>query len=282
MQKRKRWTVDLLFITGGTVIYALGIYLFTVPNNIAPGGVTGILTVLNFLFGVPIGSGMTIINIPLLLVGLKWLGKDFLIKTFYSSVLFTVTIDYIFPFFPFYQGDKILAAVFGGVLIGVGLAFNFMRDGSTGGMDIINRLLQKKFPYIKLGFMTFLTDLVIISMSIFAFRDIETGLYAIIAMFVSAQLMDTMLYRLDDGNMILVTDRPWDISREINDKVRRGSTIVRCTGTFSGGEKYLLICAVRKNQFYKVKNVVKAVDPRAFFISTNASAVLGEGFNPIT
>ena len=149
MKKYGLWeiTTDVLLILFGTVAYALGLYYFITPSNVAPGGVSGISILVNFVSGLPVGVVNAAINVPLLLVGWRFLGREFIWKTLLSVISFTVFYDTVFPLFitP-YQGEKLLACLFGGVLMGIGLGLVFLRAGSTGGMDIVNKLLNRKFP----------------------------------------------------------------------------------------------------------------------------------------
>lgn len=279
-----RWIWDIIVILFGTGIFALGFYVFTVPNHIAPGGVSGLGTAVNYLLpAIPIGTFTLVINIPLLLVGYRFLGKKFTIRTLIATLAFTVWLDVAYPLFmPTYQGDPILASLFGGVLIGSGLAFVFMREGSTGGMDIINKLIQRKFPHMQIGRLIFASDLVVIAIAALIFRNIESALYAVIAMFVSARVMDAILYGLNTGKLVLiVTGQPEPIAEAVIERLERTTTILSGKGGYSGAERPVVMCAVRNSEFYKLKRIVQGIDETAFLIVTEAGQVIGEGFKPI-
>lgn len=285
MKKYSFWeiTVDILLILLGTASYALGLYYFVTPSNVAPGGVSGISILANYAFGLPVGAVNAAINVPLLLVGWRFLGKEFIWKTLLSVVSFTVYYDSVFPLFirP-YGGEKLLACLFGGVLMGIGLGLVFLRAGSTGGMDIVNKLLNRRFPYIPLGRVTMLTDLVVIAFSIFVFGSIESALYAIIVIFISSQLIDIVVYGGDKGKLVYIFSLHYEeISHEIIQSLGRGVTLLNGEGAYTGQEKRILMCALRNNEYHKVKKLVHEIDPNAFLIVSDASEVAGEGFKPI-
>lgn len=283
---KPRWTasyfVDILFILFGTAVYAFGIYAFTAPNQIAPGGVTGIATVINAFTEFKIGTIVSLFNIPLLLFGFKFLGKRFIFNTLLSTVVFNLVYDYIYPLLPVYRGNLILAALFGGLFIGLGLATVFMRGGSTGGMDIVNKSLQVKYPHIKLGKIAFATDLMVITIAAICFKSLESALYAVIAMFVSSRVIDALLYGTNVGKMILiVSDRSEEIAKLIVSDLYRGCTILNAHGAYTGEQKKVLICACKDVEFYNLKYIVRRLDPKAFMIVTEAGEVFGEGFSQI-
>lgn len=282
-QKRwQKWMIDYLFILAGTAIYALGVHMFTVPNQIAPGGVTGLATAFNALTGIPIGLFSAIVNVPLVLLGLKFLGKAFILKTLVSTLSFTLMVDVLFARIPAYHGDTLLAAIFGGAMIGLGIALTFVRNGSTGGTDITSQIIRKKFPQFPIGKIVLLSDLVIISFATFVFRNLESALYAVISMFICSKVIDGIIYGLDLGKMVLiVSDHCNDISKAIISELGRGGTFLPAKGAYSGESREVLLCALRNNEFYKVKRLVNQLDPKAFIIVTNAGEVLGEGFKKI-
>ena len=275
--------VDYLFILCGTAVYALGVHIFTLPNQIAPGGVTGLATIANALTQLPIGVFTAVINIPLLFIGYRFLGKDFILKTLVSTLAFTFMADVLFVKIPVYQGNLLLASIFGGAMIGAGIAITFIRNGSTGGTDITNRLIQRKFPYVPIGKIVLLSDLVIIAIAAIVFHEIEAALYAIVAMFVCSRVLDSIIYGLDIGKMIFIVSEHYDeISKKVTQEIGRGCTLIPAQGAYSGQERKLLLCALRNNEFYKVKHLVNQVDPHAFIIVTPAGEVLGEGFKKIS
>ena len=272
---------DYLFILAGTFCYTASVYIFTAPNNIAPGGVTGLATAIHYIFPViKIGALVSIVNIPLLLIGYRLLGKKFIFKTLLSTVLFSFLHDFAFEYFmPVYSGDKILAALFGGVLSGFGLALVFIKGGSTGGTDITNRIIQKKLPYISLGKIVLISDVIVIAFATLAFKEVESAMYAIVAMFVASRVMDSVLYGADIGKMVMiVTTKPNEVCNAVNSKINRGTTVIQAKGGYTGKDKSVIMCAVKTNQFHKLKKIVYSTDNAAFMMVTNSTEVLGKGF----
>ena len=281
MNNRLKWAVDILVITVGTVIYACGVHFFTEPNGIAPGGVVGIATVLNELFNINVGTVTFLINVPLLILGIVYLGRNFIIKTLISLSVFTLTLDYLLIKLPVYTDDKILAAVFGGLLMGIGLGVVYLRDGSTGGMDIINRLILRFFPNMRMGSIILITDTVVILFAVLVFRDVNVLLYSAIAIYIATKLVDEVLYGLNERKMLMiVTDKEKEVTDTIL-KMERGVTVIKASGGFSGAEKSVIICVTAKNEYYRFRRAIAKEDENAFIIIANAGEVLGKGFLPL-
>ena len=278
--KRAIW--EYFLILAGTVLFAVSVYVFTAPNQIAPGGVSGLATVINYLTGMPLGLLSGLINLPLILWGYFSLGRGFIVKTIFSVVVFTVIYDYVMPFFPVYVGDTMLAALFGGAIMGLGIGLTFLGDGSTGGLDISNKILQKRFPHIKMGTLVFVSDLVIIAFAAYAYQDVTTALFAVISMFVCGKVIDAVLYGVYLGKMVvIVTTKGDEISAAIIEETDRGVTKISTVGGYTGNPNNTLICAVRQNQYHHLQKVVHEIDPNAFLIVTTATEVVGEGFKTI-
>ena len=204
-----------------------------------------------------------------------------MIKEINSIITITVATDYVFAYLPHYEGDEMLAAIFGGLLIGAGLGLCYSREGTGGGTDILNRLIYKRFPQISIGAITFATDFAVIVFATCVFGKIESALYAIIAIFVSSKMIDIIVYGSYEGKMLLIFS---DKSEEIAQKIMtagKGVTFLSGKGAYSGDEKQVICCAVRKNDYVKVKRYVKEVDESAFMIITSAKEVLGKGFKEI-
>ncbi len=281
-KKIKHFFVDILFIILGAFSYSLAINMFTSPNDIAPGGIGGLSTVINYLSGGTIGIGLLFaaINIPLVVAGFIKLGRMLMVRTIIAVALVSVGTDILKPYFPVYEGDRILAAVFGGLLIGAGLGLVYLRDGTTGGTDIINKLILRVKPHLSLGGITLITDAVVVLISMLVYGNIESGLYAIIAIFVSSKIIDIILYGTLEGKLVLIfSSKPDEIGAAIVNDLSRGATMLKGSGVYSGEDKKVICCAVHKNEYVKLKRKIKAIDPSAFIITALASEVLGEGFN---
>lgn len=280
-KETKKGLIDIPLIILGALVYSAGINCFTAPNDIAPGGVGGLATVISFLTGYRLSIGILfgIMNIPLIIAGFMKLGKPMMLRTLLAVSVTTAATDVFSRFFPQYEGDRIIAAVFGGVLIGAGLGIVYLRDGTTGGTDIINKLIQRAKPHLSLGFIMTLTDAAVVLVSILAFGNLESGLYAIIAIFVSSRVMDTLLYGGKEGKAILIfSEKSDEIGQAILQRTPRGATFLKATGVYTGEDRNVICCAVHKNEYVKLKRLVHEIDPNAFIITSTANEILGNGF----
>ncbi len=274
--------VQIILILFGAVLFSAGLYFFIAPSQIVPGGLSGVAVMLNYLFGVPVGLAIFIMNIPMFLLGLIYLGKRFILKTMLSVAAISVFSDYLFTSFPVYTSNKLLACLFGGVLLGAGLGLSFMCECSTGGLDIPNMIIQKKYPFFNIGVLVFVSDFIIVSISAFVFKTIDAAMYAIVAMFVSAKVIDLFTYGLDVGKLIIIiTSKGDEVSDVILKKLSRGVTKLKSTGAYTNSENSMLMCAVRTNEYYRVKRIVNEIDKSAFIITTTASEVVGDGFKAL-
>lgn len=283
--RAKRYAADYLVIVCGAAVYALSVDLFTAPNNIAPGGVTGLATMLNDLFGLPIGLMILALNVPLFIWGAVESGFRFLTRTAVAVALSSVMIDALAAAGFAYHGDLILAAVFGGLLSGVGLGLIFLRGGSTGGTDIIARNLHRRFPYISVGSIVLICDAVVVSLSAVVYGSPENALYAVIALFVSSKMIDAVVFGLsrDNGKLLLiVTALPFKVAAVLTEREHRGVTVLPAVGGYSKSERGVILCAVHPHDAYRVREAVSATDPGSFVITTTASAISGLGFSDVS
>lgn len=275
---------DLLFFLAGSLVYSVSVKMFTAPNHIASGGVTGVSIVLNYLFGTPIGTMAFIINIPIFIWAIIEIGYKLVAKTFVATLLSSLAIDMIGVIIPPYEGNPMLAAIFGGVLEGVGLSLVFMRGGTTGGTDMVARLLGRHFRHLSMGKLMLGVDFLVIVFSGFAFRSIESALYAMLTIFVSTRLIDSILYGTDMGNgkvLFIMSEKNEEIAQTILRNLDRGVTALKSRGVYSGREGEVLLCAVRRYEVCKVNDIVHSADPNAFIIVGEAGEITGEGFREV-
>lgn len=276
--------LEYLMVVAGTGLYALGTYYFITPSNIAPGGVSGIAIMVNYLTGAPIGLITAAINLPLLIIGWRRLGREFLMKTLLSVVSFTVMYDYILtPLqLPVYSGERLMSCLFGGVLVGAGLGIVFYCAGSTGGTDIVSKLLNQRFPHLQLGRVMLMVDFCVIVASVLVFGSIESALYAVITVFVNSQVIDVVVYSTDKGKLVYVfSDLHEAITDEILKTMDRGVTLLHGEGGYTHKDKKVLLCAVRTSEYHQLKKIVRRIDPNAFIIAADSAEVMGEGFKSV-
>ena len=272
---------DVLFYIAGSFVFALSAAVFTVPNDIAPGGVLGIATIINHLTGFPTGTAVLLLNIPLFAVGFLVIGKKYMYRSLFCLVLSSLFINLLPRFIPQYSGDPLLAALFGGLLCGAGLGMTFMRGGSTGGADIVARVAGKIRPGTTHGRMIMLFDFAVIASAAFIF-GFERALYAVVSVYVSSKVIDAVLYGGSGGKvMFIISENHENIRQAVISEIERGATLLRGEGAYSGTQRDVLMCAVSRSEVYRVRDVVKKADPQAFIVITRADGILGLGFEPI-
>ena len=270
------WSFDIL----GALIQAVGVWCFVEPCRIAPGGASGIALLLNYLVHVPVGILTLMINIPLLIASWFLLDRKMTVRTIRTVVIMTVCLDYVIaPILSQYAGDRLISSAFGGILVGAGMALIFMRGSTTGGGDILAKLLQKRFPWMQTGYAIMVIDLVIISLSIPVFGGLEDALYGIISMVCTTQTIDALLYGMNKGTMVLIASRHnRQIADEIMATLGRGTTFFKSVGGYSRKDGETLMCIVDRKQFHAVKSIIDKWDRGAFVVASETKEVYGEGF----
>ncbi|MEW8958202.1 MAG: YitT family protein [Moorella sp. (in: firmicutes)] len=274
--RRKEW-LDYLGITTGTLITALGLVLFLVPNKIAAGGVSGLATVLHYVFGWPVGLTMLVLNIPLFLAGLKVLGWQFGLKTIYGTIILSFFTDTLALWLHAPTADALLASIYGGLMSGVGLGVVFRYGGSTGGTDLA-ALLFNHFLHISSGVGLLLVDALVIGLAGLTF-NVELALYALLALILTSRAIDAV----QEGGgyakaALIISDHAATIARQIMEKLDRGVTGLSGRGLYTGRNREILLVVVQRSEVTRLKNLVADIDPKAFVIVSNVHEVLGEGF----
>lgn len=275
---------DVLLLLIGSFIYGVGTRAFMVPANIAPGGASGLALMANYLFGLPVGMLTLVLNVPLLILAWFYLSRRFAVTTAIASTLCSLILDFVItPFLPVYSGDRLLSSLYGGVLVGIGMAFIFLTGTTTGGTDILGYLIQKKKPHMSIGRALMLVDGVILGISIFVFGNIEAALFGLISLYAQTKVIDGIIYGGDTGSMaVVVTGNPDEIAAGVIEELDRTATLVPAKGAYSKADSSVLLCAVRKSQFSKFKRIVYESDPNAFVMVAETSEVLGLGFKDFT
>ena len=276
----KQTIIDYIVIAIGAFIFSFGIAMFTSPNNIAPGGVSGIGTMLNHLFNIPIGSVIIAFNIPLFIFSFKKFGKSFFKKSLFATFLTSTFID-ILPYIleKHYVYSPLLASIFGGVSIGVGVGIIFLRGGTTGGADILAKLIKQKHPHLSLGTLVFIIDAVIVIATLFVYGSIEALLYSTISFFVTSRAVDAIIFGAARSKMLLIiTTQPQQIAKRIMNDIQHGVTLIPASGAYTNEEKTILLSVVRPNEVTEINKIVKEIDRSAFTVITESNEVFGYGF----
>lgn len=274
--------LDILFYCLGCAAFSVAITVFLSANEISPGGFTGIATALHSLFGLPSGITLFVINVPVLILGFVKLGGIFVLKTAFVTGLLSVTLELSEKFLPTVETDHILAALFGGILMGTGISLVMLRGATTGGIDIIARLINRRFPHITVGRVILFVDAAVIIFASFVYGNFESALYSVVAMYASSKVMDNVLYGADKGKIIyIVTSAPDEICTAINSRVARGVTKLSVVGGYTGNNRVMLMCTVRRHEVSGVYSVINEFDPNAFIVVGEAGEIIGEGFKNI-
>lgn len=267
----------LFMTTVGTVLYAVSIGLFLDPNHLSAGGVTGIAQILSEYLPIGTGTLSLLMNIPIMFLGMWKFGWRFFALTAYALVLSAPLID-VFVAHPL-TNDPVLAALAGGALLGVGMGILFRAGSSSGGVDIITKVIRLRFPHVKTGVIFFILDAIIIGASALVFGNLDIGLYATIGILITTFVMNYVLYGSDEARMVyIISNEPQKIANLLLAELNLGGTFLNGYGAYTGKEKKVLMCVMRPKQLPAAREVAASVDPNAFLIVAGVSAVFGEGF----
>lgn len=280
MKKHTRAIGDWLWCVGGCGIYAVGVNVFITPNRLVPGGVTGVSLLIHHLWPpFPVGAGIFLLNLPLLWVAWRQLGHRFARRTAVATAIASVAIDLTAPFLNPYTADPLLAVLFGGVLCGAGLSLVLLRGATTGGTEIVARLIEKKYPHISVGRCMLAVDGVVIAASVPVFGQVQAAMYAVVLVFVSSLVIDEWIGGARRTRTVLiVTDPTKDLADVLTRRLERGVTVLSAHGAYTGQQRRVLVCAVRPSEVYPLRRLVHDCDPSAFLIVLNSEQVIGTGF----
>ena len=277
-RKIKNWIIDIIGTILGSAIMGFGIASFLLPNQLSSGGFAGIATITYYLLKIPVGAMIFVLNIPLFLFAGYRLGKEFLIKAIVGTISLSLFID-IFDKYPSITTDRFLACIYGGVLIGLGTAIILKVNSSTGGTELIGNIIKTYNPHISMSRNLMIIDMVIIVLNILFFREIEIGLYSVIAIYLYGKMIDIVFEGVYYTKLLfIISDKNQEISDKIGQEVKRGVTGLYGKVMYSNKDKLILICAASRSDISKIKNIAKDIDERCFIVVANAREVLGEGF----
>ncbi len=262
----------------GALLCGFGIGSFLTPNKIVAGGASGLSTVFYYAAGIPVGLGMFVLNLLFLLLGLKILGKKFIMKTLAGSAVLSLFTQ-IFACLPIYTKNLMLSAIFGGVLMGVGIGINFAANSSTGGTEIIGRIVQKKFPAVPIGKLLMIVDGVIILASLIVFKNVELILYGIIALVLSSYAIDMVINALNVSRLaFVITDKGAEISKTLVTTSSRGVTLIDVKGVYTDTDKQMLFCALKESELEAFQKKILNIDPDSFIVFAESQKIKGKGF----
>ncbi len=273
---------DYIGITLGCVLMVTGLVLFLMPNTIAPGGVTGLAIIIKELTGIPIDLTNLVVNIPLFIAGIILLGGAFGIKTAYATIAFSAIIRIFIIIFGdghVLTNDLLLSAIYGGVIMGVGIGIVFRSGGTTGGTDLAGAIINKLFPSFSIAKSMMILDLTIVITAGIIVKNIEISLYSIITLYILVNMADFIVEGLNYSKAFyIISNHSNEIGKQINLELDRGVTALKGRGFYTGEQKDVLLCVVNRTQVARLKNLVYEIDDKAFLMVTTFHEVLGEGF----
>lgn len=280
MARLKKTLLPVLIITAASAIYALGFVWCYAPNGIAFGGITGVAQIINYLIpALPIGVTVIALNVPLFILGWKLIGGRLLVSSLYAMAVSSVFIDVLTPLREWEPMEPLLACIFGGLSLGLSLGLIFLQGATTGGTDLLARLLKLKLAWLPMGKLLMGIDLAVIVAVSVAFRTLYAALYGLVALYISTIVMDGVLYGMDTAKVAyIISDKNKEISDAIVKDLDRGVTILHGQGAYTGADKNVLMCAFKQREIAVIKATIKDIDPVAFVIVCDAHEVLGEGF----
>lgn len=274
----KSLAIDVLFALVGSFVYSAAVRMFIDPNHISVGGLTGLGSVLNYLLHFPIGLSVLAMNVPLFLLSWKKLGRSFFFKTLFATVVISLMLDAT-AFLPTFLENKLLAAVAGGVCAGAGLGIIFSRGMATGGTDLLAKLIKGWFRGVSYGKVILIADGVILVIAAIAYRDPWSILYSAITVWLSSTVIDTILNGMERAKSVsIITNRKEEVLQGILQDVNRGATVWNAEGGYTKAGKDVILVVVRSYELFQLKRTVRMADPEAFMIVSDATEVLGNGF----
>jgi uncharacterized membrane-anchored protein YitT (DUF2179 family) len=269
---------EYLFILIGVLLTAAGLDMFLVPNKIAAGGVSGIATIVYYAAKLPVGITMLVINIPLFLTGVRKLGVGFGFRSLFGTVMLSVFVDLIAPYLPVPTRDPLLASIYGGIIVGVGIGIVFRNRATTGGTDLAAAIMNN-YLRISVGVALFAIDAAVIVAAGIVFASAELALYALLTVFLTARVIDMVLEGFGYAKTaFIVSQKAREVADAILEEMDRGVTSLQGMGMYSGLPRDVLLSVVTRSEISSLKALVHSIDPEAFVILADVHEVLGEGF----
>ena len=271
-------------ITLGSVIYAIGFQYFMFPNQIVSGGLTGIAMILNRFTNWPVGMMILVMNTPLFLIAWRHFGLDYLIGSLVGTAVSSVCVDVLAMTSIVATDDPMLGSIIGGVIKGAGMGMIYYVGASTGGVDIVAKMLRQRCPQINFGTIVLMIDVVIVVAYAFVLNQFQSAMYSLIGMYVVSKVVDLALYGIDNSSLCyIISEKSEELTQSIiNGNVHRGVTILSAEGAYSHQKKNVIMCVIKRTQIGEMRRLVRRVDERAFFIVTDAKNVFGRGFENIS
>ena len=276
--KTRDFISDFFRIAIGTIIMAAGLELFLIPNQLSTGGFSGIAIIIYYILKVPVGTTILLLNIPLFIIAYFKVGKEFFAKAVIGTIFLSIFLNAFEKINPITE-DRFLAFLYGSVIVGIGTAMVLKVNGSTGGTDLLANIIRSFKPHLKTGSLIVALDTIIVIANTFFFKDIEVGLYSALAIYILGKILDIFFEGINFTKMLIIISPKWEeISKKINEELRRGTTALYGEGMYTKEEKKLLLCIMSKSEIVEARKLIEEIDPTAFVIISNAREVYGKGF----
>ena len=274
----RKYVYEAFLLILGCFIMACATSFFLLPNQLSSGGFTGLGTISYYLLKIPVGTTIFVLNIPLFIISYFRLGKKFLVKSIIGTSLLSLFID-LLENFPLLTHDRFLASIYGGIIMGIGSSLNLKASASTGGSDLLTYIIRSYKPHYSTSSVVVIIDIIIITLNVLFFRDIEIGLYSAITIYLMGKMIDVIFEGVNFTKMMfIISDKYKKIAKEIGDKVDRGSTGIYAKGMYTNEEKMMLLCVGSRNEIARIKQIAVSIDKKAFIIISNARETWGKGF----
>ena len=274
----KKYIIETIMIIIGALFIAIGTAFFLLPNQLSSGGFSGITTIIYYLIGFPMGTTMIIINLPLFIIALLKIGKKFFFKALVGTAVLSIFLN-AFEGVSAITHDRLLASIYGGILIGIGTAIILRANASTGGSELLGNIIASFKPMARTGKLIILIDTIVVILNVLFFREIEVGLYSAIAIYLSGQMIDIIFEGTNFTKMIFIVSSKYEeIAKNIGTKIGRGSTGIYAQGMYHETDKMILWCVASRREIIRIKQIAKKVDEKAFIVISNAREALGQGF----
>ena len=275
----KKYALEYIYIIVGAFLMAVSTALILLPNQLSTGGISGISTILYYLFNYPVGLTMLLINVPLFIIAIVKVNKRLFFKSILGTILLSVFIDLLENLSPI-TNDRFLACIYGGIIMGIGTAIILKAGASTGGTDLLSYVIRAYNNKFKSSRVIIIADTIIIFFNIIFFKEIEIGLYSVIAIYLMGKMIDIIFEGIYFTKiMFIISEKYEEISKEIGILVKRGSTGIYSKGMYSGKQNVMLFCVASRKEVAEIKQIIKQIDKNAFIVTTDAIETLGKGFS---
>ncbi len=267
----------------GSIINGIGLITFTSNANVAPGGFTGLAIIGNYIWKLPIGTLIIILNIPIIILCYIFMGPKFGTKNFVNLLVNNLIIDLVVePIVPVYTGDRLMGTLFGAVLSGIGLGLIYILGAPTGGSGAVSYLIRRKMPHLPIGNILMIMDCTIVLVSIFVYKDIDAAMYGIISLYVTVFIMNQMMTKVERNNMVtIISDKNPEIADSIMSKMNRGVTFLKGEGAYTGNQTKVIITAIKPQQYGQLKEIIEEHDKDAFYTVSDLQKTIGSNFRPV-